>query len=195
VCGDPQELEVVMAKVVFGMTMSLDGFISDANGSGALLSPNLGELNQTDIMQEAIRKTGAVVMGRKTFEMASDPDLYADTYEFQVPIFVITTHAPERKPKENDGLRFTFVDTVEAAVQQAKQAAGEFDVVVVGGPNVGQQLLKADLVDELQIGIIPVLLGRGRQLFEHLESMQIRLNKTKLVETGQRTDIYFTVLK
>lgn len=184
-----------MAKVVFVMTMSLDGFVNDANGSGALLSPNLGELNQTDMMQEAIRKTGAVVMGRKTFEMASDPDLYADTYEFQVPIFVITTHPPERKPKENDRLRFTFVTTVEAAVQQAKQAAGELDVVVVGGPNVGQQLLKAGLVDELQIGIIPVLLSGGRQLFEHLEGMQIILNKTRLVETGQRTDIYFTVLK
>jgi dihydrofolate reductase len=127
-----------MAKVIFGMTMSLDGFINDASGGVALLYPDLKELDQTELMQEAIRTTGAVVMGRRTFDMASDADSYADSYEFQVPIFVITEQAPERKPKENGRISFTFVDTVEAAIQQAKQAAGEKDVAVVGGPNVKQ---------------------------------------------------------
>ncbi|UQN09139.1 dihydrofolate reductase family protein [Deinococcus sp. QL22] len=184
-----------MAKVILGMTMSLDGFINDASGSGVLLAPNLEELDRSDLMQEAIGETGAVVMGRRTFEGASDPDSYADSYEFQVPIFVITTHAPERKPKENDRLHFTFVNTVEAAIRQAKQAAGARDVVVVGGPNVGWQLLKASLVDELQIGIMPVLLGAGQQLFGHLEDRQILLKKTRLVEVGQCTYVYFTVQK
>ena len=182
-----------MAKVIFGMTMSLDGFINDANGGVALLYPDLKEFDQTALMQEDIRATGAVVMGHKTFEMAGDPDSYADTYEFQVPIFVISKRAPARKPKENDRIRFTFVDTPEAAIQKAKRAAGKKDVAVVGGPNVGQQLLKAGLVDELQIGIMPVLLGEGQRLFESLEGTQIRLKKTRLVETGQRTDIWFTV--
>jgi dihydrofolate reductase len=163
-----------MTKVNFGMTMSLDGFINDANGSVALLYPDLKALNQTDLMEEWIRTTGAVVMGRRTFEMASDPDSYADHYEFQVPIYVITEQAPKRKPKENGSISFTFVDTVEAAIQQAKQAAGEKDVTVVGGPNVGQQLLKAGLVDELQIGIMPILLGEGQRLFEQLEGMKSR---------------------
>lgn len=154
------------------------------------------ELAETDhLMQASIRETGAVVMGRRTFDMASDPDLYADHYEFQVPIFVITEQAPERKPKENGKLSFTFVDSVEAAIQQAKQAAGDKDVTVVGGPNVGRQMLKAGLVDELQIGIMPILLGTGLRLFENLEGMQNVLKKTKIVETGQRTDIYFTVQK
>ncbi|QGQ96432.1 hypothetical protein EHS13_16850 [Paenibacillus psychroresistens] len=184
-----------MTKVIFGMTMSLDGFINDVNGSVTLLYPDLKELDQTDLMQESIRTTGAVVMGRRTFEMASDPDSYADAYEFQVPIFVITGQAPERKPKENGLISFTFVDTVEAAIQQAKQAAGEKDVTVVGGPNVGLHLLKAGLVDVLEIGIMPILLGEGQRLFEHLEGMQIILKKTRLVETGQRTDIWFTVQK
>jgi dihydrofolate reductase len=182
-----------MAKVIFGMTMSLDGFINDANGGLALLYPDLKELDQTGLMQEAIRTTGAVVMGLGTFEMASDPDSYADTYEFQVPIFVITQQAPKKKPNENGRMSFTFVDAVEAAIQQAKQAAGEKDVAVVGGKNVGRQLLKAGLVDELQIGIMPSLLGEGRRLFEFLEGTQIILKKTRLVETGQRTDLWFTV--
>jgi dihydrofolate reductase len=184
-----------MTKVIFGMTMSLDGFINDANGSVALLYPDLKELGQTDLMQEAIRTTGAVVMGRRTFEMARDPDFYADSYEFQVPIFVIASQAPTRKPKENGRISFTFVVTVQAAIQQAKQAAREKDVVVVGGPNVGLPLLKAGLIDELQIGIMPILLGQGQRLFEQLEDMQIMLEKTRLVETGQRTDMWFTVQK
>lgn len=184
-----------MTKVVFGMTMSLDGFINDANGSVALLYPDMIELGQTDLMREWIDTTGAAVMGRRTFGMASDPDGYADGYEFQVPIFVITEQAPEKKPKENGRISFTFLDNVEAAIQQAKQAAGDKDVTVVGGPSVGQQLLKAGLVDELQIGIMPVLLGEGQRLFEHLEGMQIVLKKTRVVETGQRTDMWFTIEK
>ena len=192
---NPNRLEVIMTKVVFGMTMSLDGFVNDAKGSVALLYPDLEELGQTDMMQESIRTTGAVVMGRRTFEMASDPDSYADSYEFQVPVFVITEQAPVRKPRENGRISFTFVDTVEAAIQQAKQAAGEKDVVVVGGRSVGQQLLKAGLVDELQVGIMPILLGEGQRLFEHLEGMPIMLKKTRLVETGRRTDLWVTVQK
>ena len=184
-----------MAKVVFGMTMSLDGFINDANGSVALLYPDLAELGQTDLMQGSIRTTGAVVMGRRTFDMAGDPDFYADGYEYQVPIFVITGHAPDKKPKENGRIRFTFVDSAEAAVRQAKHAAGAKDVVVVGGPNVGRQLLNDGLVDELQIGVMPCLLGAGQRLFEYLDAMPILLEKTRLVETGQRTELWFSVQK
>jgi riboflavin biosynthesis pyrimidine reductase len=62
---------------------------------------------------------------------------------------------------------------------------------VVGGPNVGRQLLKAGLVDELQIGIMPSLLGEGQRLSEFLEGTQIILKKTRLVETGQRTDLVY----
>jgi dihydrofolate reductase len=84
----------------------------------SLRKADLEELDQTDLMQESIRTTGAVVMGRRTFEMASDPDSYAATYEFQVPIVVITEQAPERKPKENGRISFTFVDNVDAEVSR-----------------------------------------------------------------------------
>ena len=184
-----------MAKVIFGMTMSLDGFINDAGGGVAPLFPDLQELGQTALMREAIQTTGAVVMGRKTFQMASDPDAYADAYEFQVPIFVVTRQAPSQHPRENGGISFTFVSTLEAAIAQARQAAGDKDVTVVGGPNIGQQLLRAGLIDELQIGIMPTLLGEGQRLFESLEGLQLKLSKTRIVETGQRTDIWFTVHK
>ena len=184
-----------MAKVIFGMTMSLDGFINDAGGGVAPLYPDLEALGQTELMREAVASTGAVVMGRKTFQMASDPDAYADAYEFQVPIFVVMRQAPSQHPRENGGISFTFVSTLEAAIAQARQAAGDKDVTVVGGPNIGQQLLRAGLIDELQIGIMPTLLGEGQRLFEALEGLQIKLRKTRIVETGQRTDIWFTVHK
>ena len=83
-----------MSKVIAGMTMSLDGFVEDQNGSVARLYPDFAELGSSELMQEQIRSTGAVVMGRRTYEMAEDPDTYADSYEYQVPIFVVTKQAP-----------------------------------------------------------------------------------------------------
>jgi dihydrofolate reductase len=76
-----------MGKVIIGFTMSLDGFINDQNGSVKRLYPDLDSLRYAKPLQESIEKTGAVVMGRKTFAMG-DPDSYAGNYEYQVPIFV-----------------------------------------------------------------------------------------------------------
>ncbi|MEJ8304010.1 dihydrofolate reductase family protein [Saccharibacillus sacchari] len=182
-----------MTKVIFGMTMSLDGFISDKDGNISMLYPNHQEFGESEIMQEAIRDTGAVVMGRRTFELAGDTDHYAVDYEFQVPIFIVTHHTPDKKPQENESISFTFIDKIEQAIQLAKQAAGDRDVTVVGGVSIGQQLLKAGLVDELQIGIMPLLLGSGQRLFDGLGELPITLEKTRVVETGARTDIFFAV--
>ena len=184
-----------MGKVVGGMTISLDGFVNDRNGSVGALYPDLGELAQTDMLKEALRMTGAVVMGRYSYEMANGD---FTGYEYQVPLFVVIHEAPERVAKgENENLKFNFVtDGVESAFKQAKAAAGDKDVTVVGGANIMQQALKAGLVDELQIGIMPILLGDGLRLFDHLSSEQIKLEKIKLIESaGGRTDIYFRVLK
>jgi len=113
-----------MGKVIVGTTMSLDGFMNDRNGSVAKLYPDFAEMLESEMLKEAIRATGAVVMGRHTFDMAEDPDWYADNYEFQVPIFVLTTHPPEKMPRQTEKLTFTFVtDGVERAIMQAKAAA------------------------------------------------------------------------
>ena len=108
-----------MAKVVAGMTMSLDGFVADRKGSVARLYPDFEAMHDTTTMKEAIEKTGAVVMGRRTFEMGK-PDSYVGTYEFQVPIFVVTHEPPAVAPKQDERLTFTFVtDGVESAIRQA----------------------------------------------------------------------------
>jgi dihydrofolate reductase len=78
-----------MSKVIAGMTMSLDRFVNDISGSVASLYSDFETYQNTEPYKESIQNTGAVVMGKNTFEMAEDPEWYVD-YEFQVPIFVLT---------------------------------------------------------------------------------------------------------
>src|SRR5688572_24279057 len=112
-----------MSKVIVGSTLSLDGFFNDPSGSVSPLYPDFEAMVNSAPLQESIRDTGAVLMGRRTFAMAADPDSYAGTYEYQVPIFVLTHTPPERQPKESPPLTFTFVTTgVASAVAQAKAA-------------------------------------------------------------------------
>ena len=98
-----------MARVIAGMTVSLDGFVQDANGSTDALYPDLTELQDSAYMKALQERTGAVLMGRRTFDMAGDPDGYADSYELQVPIFVLTHTPPAVAPKHNERLFLTVV--------------------------------------------------------------------------------------
>lgn len=181
-----------MARVVAGMTMSLDGFINDRNGGVARLYPDFEAFRNSEQMQEQIRTTGAVVMGRRAYEMADD---YTD-YEFQAPIFVLTHQPPPRVANgENGRLRFTFVtEGIARAVRQAQGAAGDKDVTVIGGAMTVQQCLQAGLADELQIDIRPILLGSGLRLFDHLDAERIVLERTSVTETPTTTNLRFRVV-
>ena len=186
-----------MGKVILGMTMSLDGFINDSDGSVASLYPDLDELRNTEPLQESIRMTGAVVMGRNSFAMAEDPDSIAENYEYQVPIFVLTHQPPKRHPRETGTLTFTFVTNgIESAIGQAKAAAGDKDVTVIGAASTAQQCLKAGLADELHIDIMPVFLGTGLRPFEGIGEGQIQLERLKVIELPVgRTHMEFRVIK
>ena len=164
-----------MNTVIAGMTMSLDEFVADSSGRVGHLYPDFAALRETPYMKDAIEETGAVLMGRRTFEMA-DPDSYVGNYEFQVPIFVLTHHPPRVPPKQDERLTFTFVsDGVESAIAQARSAAGDKAVHVVGGASVIQQLLRAGLVDELHVDVMPVLLGAGLRLLDNIDPERVRL--------------------
>jgi dihydrofolate reductase len=187
------DMESPLAKVIVGMTISLDGFVADQKGSAGRLYSDLSALRHTAYMQDAIAQTGAVLMGRRTFEMAN-PDSYVGSYEFQVPIFVLTHHPPAVAPKQDEHLTFTFVtDGVESAVAQAKAAARDKAVQVVGGASTAQQLLAARLVDELHVDIMPVLLGSGLRPFDSLSLESVRLEKMSAQEVGERTSLRFRV--
>lgn len=186
-------MEESMAKVIVGATMSLDGFVADQAGGVDRLYPDLVALRGTAYMNSLIDETGAVLMGRRTFEMG-DPDSYVGEYEFQVPIFVVTHEPPRVRPKEDERLTFTFVtDGVESAVAQAKSAAGDKAVQVVGGANVARQLLEAGLVDELRIDVMPVLLGAGLRLLDQSSLANVRLEKLDVQDVGVRTSLRFRV--
>lgn len=184
-----------MGKIIAGMAMSLDGFVNDADGSVDKLYTDFTELHDVPSFQKMIEDTGAVIMGRHTYEMA-DPFSWAnDEYEFQTPIFVLTHTPPEKYPQGNGRLSFTFVtDSVESAVAQAKKAAGEKDVQVIGA-NTIQQCLNSGLCDELQIDVMPVLIGKGLKLFENIDTDKIKLERTKVDEpTSARTSFTFKVI-
>jgi len=183
-----------MGKVIVGTTMSLDGFINDETGSVARLYPDLAQLRETQMLQESIESTGAVVMGRYAYDMANGD---FTGYEYQVPIFVLTHHPPLRVTKgQNDRLTITFVtDGVENAIEKAKAAAGMKVVTVVGGANTAQQIMNAGLFEELQIGIIPILFGGGLRFFDNVSLKNMQLETTQILESPSRIDIRYRVVK
>jgi dihydrofolate reductase len=182
-----------MAKVLLSMTVSLDGFINDRHGHVDRLYPDLEDLRESEYMQEWIRATGSVVMGRHAYDMANGD---FTGYEFQTPIFVLTHEPPEQAPRgQNDRLTITFVtDGVERAIEMARAAAGTRDVVVVGGASTAQQCLNAGLVDELEVSIRPVLFGAGLRLLEHLDAERIELEPIHTTEAPTATDLRYRVV-
>jgi dihydrofolate reductase len=161
-----------------------------------------GETGPDDeIMEEGIRRAGATVMGRRMFSGGEGPwegdpkadGWWGDDPPFHHPVFVLTHHPRESVTKEG-GTTFNFVvDGIEASIQQARAAAGDKDVSVAGGANVIQQCLKAGLVDELQIHLVPVLLGGGVRLFENLGAQDVKLEPSRVVESPAVTHLRFRV--
>lgn len=183
-----------MSKVILGITMSLDGFINDRNGDVGSLYPDLEALGKTELLQESIKNTGAVVMGRHAYDMA-EGDFTG--YEYQVPVFVLTHQRPEKVAKgENERFKFTFVnDGVKSAIDRAKIAAGDRNVTVIGGASLAQQVINARLFDEIEIGIIPILLGEGLRFFEPTGAQPIHLERLRVIESPGRTDLLFRLIK
>jgi dihydrofolate reductase len=162
-----------------------------------------GEANaDSDVIEEALASTGATIMGRRMFSGGEGPwedDPNADAWwgddpPFHHPVFVLTHHA--RKPvAKQGGTTFTFVtDGIEAALEQARAAAGDKNVAVAGGGSAVQQYLRAGLLDELQLHVAPVLLGDGVRLFEnHLGPGQLGLECTRVIQSPAVTHLRYRV--
>lgn len=180
-----------MTKLVAGTTISLDGFTADANGSPGALYADFAEMQQSDLMKDSYRRTGAVIMGRKIFDMAEDPDSYAADYEYRTPLIIVTSMPPAKHPAEGNGVSIIFATNgVADAVAQAKQAANSRDVTCVGGAKLILSLLRENLVDELQIDIAPVILGGGLHLFENVDQRNLKLVSASHLAGGRTSLIY-----
>ena len=157
----------------------------------------------SEVLDEAISSTGATVMGRRMFSGGEGPweedpradGWWGDDPPFHHPVFVLTHHARETVSKEG-GTSFTFVtDGIESALEQARAAAGDKDVLVAGGANVVQQYLRAGLLDEFQIHVAPILLGDGVRLFDQLGPDDVDLEATRVIESPTVTHLRYQVVK
>ncbi len=125
-----------------------------------------------------------------------DPDMYADHYEYQVPIFVLTRNIPQKRPRQTEKLTITFItDGIDSAISQAKAAAGNRDVTIIGGASIAQQCLRAGLLDEIHMDIMPLLLCKGLRLFENIGEQPVRLEKISVLEAPVRTHLKYRVVK
>ena len=118
---------------------------------------------------------------------------WGDDPPYHVPVFVLTHHP--REPVEMlGGTTFHFVtDGIEEALERARQAAGDEDVLLMGGANVIQQYLRAGLLDEIQISLVPVLLGRGERLLTDLDGSDIELEQVRAIEAPGVTHITYRI--
>jgi dihydrofolate reductase len=205
---------MTMSKVVFNMTMSLDGFVAGANdrpdnplGDGGQPLFNWYNSGDTDYafpgmglkakvskasakqLDKSIKFVGALITARKTFDIAN---AWGGQHPTDVPVVVLTHHIPQEWIKE--GSPFTFVtDGIESAIQKAKALAGKKDVIV-GTATTLQQALNAGLMDEITIDLAPVVLGKGVKLFDNLKKMP-ELEQISVVEGHGVTHLQYRVVK
>jgi dihydrofolate reductase len=204
-----------MGKVIFGNTISLDGFVAGPNDSpekplgeggdrlfewywsGDTPVPMAGtdmvfkvSRASADFLQELWPRIGAMVAGRRMFDIA---DAWQGRPPGGGPCFIVTHNPPAEWLKE--GSPFTFItDGVESAIREAKAAAGGKDVAV-SSASIAQQCLQAGLLDEIYLDVAPVLLGGGVRLFEQVGQTPVILERIKVVEAPGVTHLGFRVVK
>jgi dihydrofolate reductase len=197
--------ERAMSKVVLDVSVSLDGFI--AGPAGDLERVHAWMFAETDpaginrgLVEEFFETTGASVMGRGMWDAVDGPNgwgpngwTHLDGTVLPLPVFVLTH---ERREAVTRGkTTFTFVaDDIESVLERAKAAAGKRDVVLQGA-NIARQYLEAGLLDEIQLHLVPVLLGDGVRLFERGETGHVELERTEVLETPGVTHLRFRVVR
>lgn len=194
-----------MTKLVADMTMSLDGFIADANdgvdnlfgwffsGDVSVPAPS-GEFAfqvseaSAGHLRDALSTVGALITGRRNFDNTQG---WGGHHPTGVPTFVLTHSVPEGWPREDSSMIFV-TDGLESAVEQAKAAAGD-KIVAVATPDVTQQLLNAKLLDEISVSVVPVLLGSGIPFFANLAGVPIQLAGPTVIEGTGVTHLRYRV--
>ena len=194
-----------MSKVIANMSMSLDGYIADTAdgidqlfgwmGNGEVEVPTAVEWAtfrtsqaSAEYMREALAGAGALITGRHLFDITQG---WGGTHPVGVPVVVVTHEPPADWPHTET---FTFVDSVEKAVQVARELAGEKNVVVASA-KIAQQCLDAGLLDAVNVDLVPVLLGSGVRWFENLAKAPVQLGNPTVVEGNGVTHLAYPVAR
>ncbi len=195
-----------MGKVIFEISMSLDGFIAgpkdgdqpDRELEGLDLLHDWRFGNQSPEEAEAyevekFKSMGAGIVGRRMLDLGIGP--WGEIPTFHMPIFVLSHEAREPINKQGGTTYYFVTEGIESALQQAEEAAGGKDIIVLGGADVAQQYIKAGLLDELHIHLVPILLGEGIRLFENTGTEQIKLEQISVTEAPGVTHFRYRVVK
>jgi len=194
-----------MSRVIFDISMSLDGFIAaegmtvdEGMGVGGEVLHDwafAGDDRDRALLEQAATSLGAVIAGRRTYDNsirwwgADGP-----TGPARVPLFVVSHDRPDGVPA--DGV-YTFVRDIRTALEQARSIAQDGDVGIMGGADIARQYLRAGLVDEISIHLVPVLFGSGTPLFGAGDSLDehVKLERIELVATDAATHLRFRVMR
>jgi dihydrofolate reductase len=178
-----------MGKVIIHATITLDGFMADTEGGIDWMS-DFGD-SDIKVMDTFMQELGAVVGGANKSQTIEEGEIpYGDT--LKIPVYLMTHEAHE--PIEKDGRTYTFVvEDIKQAVDAAKAAAGDKNVSLLGG-SISRQCLKLGLVDEIQLHVVPVLLGDGISLFAGLGE-RVNLERIEAVTTTNITDLRFRTVR
>ena len=193
-----------MGKTTFDISMSLDGFITASKQTPDEPLGEGGEQHLHDwafstdetnrrYLERTVDGLGAYICGRRTYDH-SVPSWGADGPSglARRPVFVVTHQAPTANPP---GSVYRFVtDGIESALKQARAAAGDKDVSIMGGADLGRQYLAAGLVDEVLIHLVPVLFGTGTRMFEDLHKGHVRLEMVDALSTPSATHLRYRIV-
>lgn len=177
-----------MAKLLYGATMSLDGFIAGPNGDVSWLSDFFGP---DPVADELVANIGSALIGARSYR-GDDPNAGTDQAgafggAWKGPQFVLT-HTPPDEPVPG----ITFVGDLATAIAESRAAAGDGYACIIGA-DVARQCLAAGELDEVLVFVAPILLGDGVRLFSHPGGTDVRLERTRVHQTDHATSMWFRV--
>ena len=180
-----------MAKVIIHATVTLDGFMADTQGGVEWMFDFTSADADGTLVNEVMEEIGAIVGGaNKTQTIEEGEEPYGGM--LKAPVYLMTHSAHE--PIEKNGVTYTFVvNDITQAVETAKKAAGDKSISLLGG-SISRQCLKLGLVDEIQLHVLPVLLGDGISLFGGLGE-RINLERIETAAFASETHLRFRVIK
>lgn len=179
-----------MAKVIIHATVSLDGFMADLDGSVDWMNGFPSAPEDEEVVGRIVQELGAVVGGANKAQTIEDGEVPYGAM-VKVPVYLMTHRAHE--PIEKDGVTYTFVvDDIAQAVESAKQAAGDRLVSLLGG-SISRQCLELGLVDEIQLHVVPIVLGEGISLFAGL-TKRTKLERVETSAFASETHLRYRVL-